>query len=476
VEQHVRRIYNRVSPIDSSSPAGPITVSQDNVQVFSISVPSPQTHALSIGWTVDGAVVAGGPQFLFTADQFAIGAHTVAANVADSSPFVRSDPARVLRTSRSWSVQVTPDIGMRMSLDAPGNGASVGRPFTISGWALNVRTVSGTGIDAIHVYAAPSSGPAIFLGVAAYGDARPDVGAIFGSRFTDSGFTLSAGTSLVPGSYTVTAYAHNAISGAFDALRSATVTVTAPVSHGLLNIDSPGAGAIVTSAFEVGGWAIDTGAPSGSGVDAVQFYIFPNDGASPGVFIGTGSYGSARTDVGSAFGSRFTNSGFHFTITGLGPARFLLGVYARSTLTGTFSVVNTVHVTVNANALMSIDAPSPEMTVTTSSFSVAGWAIDRAVEGVSSTGTGVDAQHVYAYHNPGSGEPAIFLGVATLGFGRPDVGALYGSRYDNSGYNLDVNAASAGLLPGGVYNIVVFAHSTVTDSFNNLAVVRVTIQ
>ena len=86
-----------------------------------------------------------------------------------------------------------------------------------------------------------------------------------------------------------------------------------------MNVDTPTPGATLTSAFEVGGWAIDTGAPTGTGVDAVQFYVFPNAGAAPGVFIGQGSYGWRAPDVGAAFGSRFTNSGYHFTITGLGP-------------------------------------------------------------------------------------------------------------------------------------------------------------
>jgi hypothetical protein len=69
----------------------------------------------------------------------------------------------------------------------------------------------------------------------------------------------------------------------------------------------------------------------------------------------------------------------------------------------------------------------------------------------------------------------MFLGMASLGIARSDVAGLYGSRYTNSGYVLNLNAAAAGMTPG-VYNIVVWAHSTATDSFNNVAVVRVRIQ
>jgi hypothetical protein len=82
---------------------------------------------------------------------------------------------------------------------------------------------------------------------------------------------------------------------------------------------------------------------------------------------------------------------------------------------------------------------------------------------------------VYAYPNPGSGAPPIFLGVATVGLSRPDVAALYGSRYGTSGFHLAVDRSALGLTPG-VYSIVVHSHSTVTNSFNNLTVVRVTLQ
>jgi hypothetical protein len=151
----------------------------------------------------------------------------------------------------------------------------------------------------------------------------------------------------------------------------------------------------------------------------------------------------------------------------------LIGAYAHSTVTNSFSIVQTVHVTVSATALMSIDAPSPERLITTPGFTVAGWAIDRNAP----TGTGVDTLHIYAFRNPQTpgGGTAIFLGVAAIGITRSDVASLYGARFADSGYRLDVAAAAAGLTPG-VYNIVVWAHSTATGSFNNVAVVRVRIQ
>lgn len=175
--------------------------------------------------------------------------------------------------------------------------------------------------------------------------------------------------------------------------------------------------------------------------------------------------------MGGIYGSQFTDSGFHFTITGLGPGNYVLGVYGRSTVTNTFNAVRMVPITVNANALMSIDVPAPEATVTSRNFAVAGWAIDRQA----ASGVGVDALHVYTYHNPGSGEPPVFLGVASQGIARSDVAGLYGARFTNSGYVLQVDWNALG-LGAGLYNIVVVAHSTATGTFNNLAVVQVRIQ
>jgi hypothetical protein len=95
----------------------------------------------------------------------------------------------------------------------------------ISGWALDRAVASGTGIDALHVWAYPVGGSApIFVGVAAYGGYRPDVGAIFGRQFDNTGFTLS-GITLSPGRYDLAVFPHSTGTGRFStpALRRVTV-------------------------------------------------------------------------------------------------------------------------------------------------------------------------------------------------------------------------------------------------------------
>src|SRR5207245_1440475 len=96
----------------------------------------------------------------------------------------------------------------------------------------------------------------------------------------------------------------------------------------------------------------------------------------------------------------------------------------------------------------------------------AGWTADLA----SATGAGADMVHVYAYPNPGSGQAPIFLGGVPVGNARGDVAGIYGAQFTNVGYQLTVPAMRA-----GVYRIVVYAHSTLTDTFNS-AYVDVTVQ
>ena len=50
---------------------------------------------------------------------------------------------------------------------------------------------------------------------------------------------------------------------------------------------------------------------------------------------------------------------------------------------------------------------------------------------------------------------------AGYGAWRPDVGAAYGSQFNNSGYSVEITG-----LPAGYYHLVVYAHSTVTWVWN----------
>jgi hypothetical protein len=76
---------------------------------------------------------------------------------------------------------------------------------------------------------------------------------------------------------------------------------------------------------------------------------------------------------------------------------------------------------------------------------------------------------VWAY--PLTGGDPIFVGSTAYGGARPDVAALFGDRFRDSGYGLTVS----GLTPGN-YDLAVFAWSTAQNTFVPAKVVRVTVR
>ena len=118
-----------------------------------------------------------------------------------------------------------PASNPRMWLDMPSVNQTTSQNLTVAGWAIDLGSPTGTGVDTIHIWAYPTSGAApVFFGVANYGGARGDVGAYAGaSRFTPSGFSLTA--SLPRGQYALVAFAHSTVSGAFNAITPVPITV-----------------------------------------------------------------------------------------------------------------------------------------------------------------------------------------------------------------------------------------------------------
>ncbi len=238
-----------------------------------------------------------------------------------------------------------------------------------------------------------------------------------------------------------------------------------PVPAPRMSVDVPATGSTVANGFTVGGWALDLGSSSGTGVDSVQVWAYPTTGAAP-MFVGVATQGVSRPDVGTAFGNaRFGSSGY--TLAGTLPAgSYNLAVFAHSTVTGTFNNSKSVRVTVLPPASkprMAVDLPGVGQSIS-QNFRVSGWALDLA----STSGTGVNAVDVWAY--PVAGGNALFVGSASVGASRPDVGGAFGaSRYSASGFDLTVNGA----LPRGEYNLVVFARSAVIGTFNNSRVIRI---
>jgi hypothetical protein len=122
-------------------------------------------------------------------------------------------------------VDVTVTSALFVFIDAPPGGAAVNRPFVVAGWAADPAARSGTGVDAIHMWAYPAAGgPPLFLGAAAYGGFRPDVGAFLGSQFAPSGYGLTV-SALAPGTWDIAVFAHSSVTGAFQPARVVRVVV-----------------------------------------------------------------------------------------------------------------------------------------------------------------------------------------------------------------------------------------------------------
>jgi hypothetical protein len=166
--------------------------------------------------------------------------------------------------------------------------------------------------------------------------ARTDIGGIFGTQFTPSGYSLTTAP-LAGGSYTLVAFAHSAVTNTFATYALRNVTVVPPQSIPAMALDVPVPNAVVTGQLSVGGWAIDLGPGTGTGVTAVHIWAFPVDGSAP-IFLGAAPYGLSRPDVGAIFGARFTNSGYLLQVTPP-PGTYTIAAVALSAVTGTFNNV-----------------------------------------------------------------------------------------------------------------------------------------
>ncbi len=235
-----------------------------------------------------------------------------------------------------------------------------------------------------------------------------------------------------------------------------------PAAIGALRVDymwadQPASNSTLTQPFTMSGWAINMSAPigSGTGVNTVELRATPSGSSTP-IVLGTATYGSARSDIASAFGAQFLNSGWQRSGIALAPGTYSLSAHARNTFNGQYSqLVNIPNVTLRPSARLQIDSPAHN-SVPQLPFLISGWAFDAA----SVSDSGIDTIHLYAYPNSGSGTTPIFLGIAEYGIERSDVGAVFGAQYANSGFRHVVTS-----LPGGRYNIVAFAHSTVFNAF-----------
>jgi len=119
--------------------------------------------------------------------------------------------------SASSRVTVVQPISVpRMYIDAPAPNQTVTQFFSVSGWAIDAGAPSGCGVAVVHAWAYPlAGGNPVFVGAAAVGGYRPDVGGVFGhERFASSAYFLQG--SLPPGEYNLVVFAFSTLAGTFN--------------------------------------------------------------------------------------------------------------------------------------------------------------------------------------------------------------------------------------------------------------------
>ncbi|MCB0057865.1 MAG: hypothetical protein KDE45_12605, partial [Caldilineaceae bacterium] len=104
-------------------------------------------------------------------------------------------------------------------IEQPTAGAFVSSAATLRGFAIDLASSSGTGIDMVHIYLDGPYGTGAIIGAATYGLDRPDIAAQYGSRFGPSGWELlwnTAGLSLGP--HQLYVYAHRTTDNAWSVM------------------------------------------------------------------------------------------------------------------------------------------------------------------------------------------------------------------------------------------------------------------
>lgn len=116
-------------------------------------------------------------------------------------------------------------VGTQVVIDTPRAQQDLVQPFSLGGWAVDLDAASGVGIEALHVWAYPSTGGTpIFVVATAPSAARLDVAAVHGDQFRESGFGLAV-QGLPAGTYDLAVFPWSSVIGAFAPPQTVRITV-----------------------------------------------------------------------------------------------------------------------------------------------------------------------------------------------------------------------------------------------------------
>ena len=145
-------------------------------------------------------------------------------------------------------------------------------------------------------------------------------------------------------------FAYSTVTPSFSQARAAAVIVQPDPR---VVIDMTGAGPL-TQPARIAGWAVDFAADGATGIDAVDVWAYPADGAAPRV-VGWASYGHARPTSPRPTANLISiNSGYTLSLTGiaagqdLAPGTCRVVAFAHSTVSGLVDQSRVRTVTVSA--------------------------------------------------------------------------------------------------------------------------------
>ena len=458
-DSNTGKLYFTISPkLRISSSAVSMTVNQDSTATSSSPIVVTNPSIVSIGWTAsypsnapsDQRWVSASPS-AGTVDSTHSNSFYIVASGAGLTPGVHTATLNVTSTTADLTmtlpITVTLTVtGATVAVDTPADGATVNNGFTISGWAIDTAAPSGTGVSQVQAYAYPASGSPIFLGTASYGSARSDVAAIYGSRFLNSGYTMTV-SNLTPGaSYQISVFAKSTVTNAFATSKSINVTIAStspapgptptdpnPTPPPNPNAPGPGgtcsAGAVPTASTRV--------ALNRSGL----FFGATNNGAlksgaQPATVTFSGGCGSWSISTTATWVDLTTTSGSGpgtFTVS-VKPGTYPAGTFLSSTLTVTAPGVANSPITIplqfrayatTTDPFGAVDTPAENATGIVGSIGVTGWALDD-----------IAVSQVTIWRDPMPGETAssngkVFIGNAVQVDGaRPDVDTAYSQPFD----------------------------------------------
>lgn len=299
-----------------------------------------------------------GVQFLRSG--FVAAVRDLPAGVATIVAYGHSEFTQAFSVVAVTQVVIPPQVEMQLEIESPASMSAAPGIVTLTGWSIDAASLAGVGTDILHIWAVDENNVAQFLGWTTDSIDRPDIAALYGSRFLKSGWTLTA-TDLHPGWWTFIVYAHSSVTNTFRTARTISIYVTQFQAGMRLVVEQPSEGQVLTGPGVVRGWTLDVGAaPGTTGVNTVHVWAVPTNGA-PATFLGPATMGIGRPDVAGDFGTQFQACGFERPFS-LPPGTYTIIVYSFRVRTQQFDAAAVVTITVEA-------PPPTNETISTSDLS-----------------------------------------------------------------------------------------------------------